>query len=296
MLYIVFMPINPTKKELLRKALYTKRRLVILNEDTFEEIFSLKLNLMNVFLVLMISTIVLISITTYVIAFTPLREYIPGYSSTELQKQANELAEKTMLLEEELTKNQRYVESIKKVLIGDLEYAKFNKDSILAVQMEDAAKLTFHISAEDSLLRQMVAQEDKYNLFEKVQPRVNVVLFSPARGKIIKSFSQKDKHLAVNIALPNNAPIKSVANGTVIFAEWTPNFGHVIIIRHNDGILSVYKNVASLTKSQSDNVRTGEVVGISGSNNKDAVSLPLHFELWKDGYPIDPAQFIDFEY
>jgi len=290
------MLIKPTKKELLRKALYTKRRLVILNEDTFEEIFSLKLNLMNVFLVLMISTIVLISITTYVIAFTPLREYIPGYSSTKLQKQANELAEKTILLEEELNKNQRYVESIKKVLIGDLEYAKFNKDSILAVQMEDAAKLTFHISAEDSLLRQMVAQEDKYNLFEKAQPRVNVVLFSPARGKIIKSFNQKDKHLAVNIALPNNAPIKSVANGTVIFAEWTPNFGHVIIIRHNDGILSVYKNVASLTKSQSDNVRTGEVVGISGSNNKDSVSLPLHFELWKDGYPIDPAQFIDFEY
>lgn len=283
------------KKQLLKKTLYNKRRLVILNEDTFEEIFSLKLNLMNVFLVITISTIVLISITTYVIAFTPLREYIPGYSSTKLQKQANDLAEKTMQLEEELTKNQLYVESIKKVLIGDLEYAKFNKDSILAAQMEDAAKLTFHISAEDSILRQMVAQEDKYNLFEKAKPRVNVVLFSPAKGKITKFFSQKDKHLAVQISLPNNTAIKSIANGSIIFAEWTPNSGNVVIIKHNDGIMSVYKNIASLTKVQNDIVRTGEVIGISGSNNPKEVSLPLHFELWKDGYPIDPMQFIDFE-
>lgn len=275
------------KRQLLRKRLYNKRRLVILNEDTFEEIFSLKLNLMNVFVVMTISAILLISITTYIIAFTPLREYIPGYASTFLEKKAIELTEQTALLETELQKNKLYINSIQKVLNGDIEYAKLNKDSILASQMEDISNLNLYPDKADSLLRLQVAQEDKYNLFEKSQPRVNIVLFPPAIGKIIKPFDTKEKHTYIEIALSNNTPIKAIANGTVILADWIPSQGNIVIIRHNDGIISTYKKLASLTKSQGDIVRTSEVVGLAGET--------LDFELWKDGYPINPTQFIDLD-
>jgi murein DD-endopeptidase MepM/ murein hydrolase activator NlpD len=283
------------KRQRLKKQLFTKNRLVILNEDSFEEIFSLKLNLMNVFVVVTISAILLISITTYIIAFTPLREFIPGYASNKLKKDATFLAVKSDSLAMEVKKNELYIESIKKILTGDLEYAKFNKDSILTPENIDISKDKLNPSEEELKLREQVALEDKYNLFEKAQSKVNLVLFPPVRGHITEKYSAKNKHFAIDVAVPKDTPIKSVANGTVVFADWTPTTGNVIIIKHRDAILSVYKHAASLTKAQGDVVRTGEVIGLAGTTGKESTGIHLHFELWKDGFTIDPTQFIDFE-
>lgn len=283
------------KRQILKKKLLTKNRLVILNEETFEEIFSLKLNLMNVFVVLTSGAILLIAITTYIIAFTPLREYIPGYASTKLKREATELALKSDSLEKAIKMNNAYIESIKKVLAGDVEVAKLNKDSIMAAEQAGISEINFKPSKEDSVLREKVAQEDKYNLFDKAQAKVNLVLFPPVTGHITDKYDPKTKHFAVDIALPKNTPIKSVANGTVIFADWTPSTGYVIIIRHGDGIMSVYKHAASLTKTQGDIVRTGEVIAMAGSTGQESTGVHLHFELWKDGFAIDPTNFIEFE-
>jgi len=283
------------KRQKFRKQLFNKRRLVVLNEDTFEEIFSLKLNLMNVFVVVTISSILLIGITSYIIAFTPLREYIPGYASTKLKKEATILAVKSDSLELEVKKNQAYIQSIKKILTGDLEYAKFNKDSIINAEILETEKLKLEAAAEEMKLRDQVALEDKYNLFEKAEAKVELVLFPPAKGIITEKYSSKNKHFAVDIALVKDTPIKSVANGTVLFADWTPSTGNVIIVKHKDDIISVYKHASSLTKNQGDVVRTGEVIALAGSTGKESTGIHLHFELWKDGYPIDPQQYIDFE-
>ncbi|PKP19261.1 MAG: peptidase M23 [Bacteroidetes bacterium HGW-Bacteroidetes-23] len=283
------------KRQRLKKQLFTKNRLVILNEESFEEIFSLKLNLMNVFVVVTISAILIISITTYIIAFTPLREFIPGYASNKLKKDATILAVKSDSLALEVKKNELYIQSIKKILTGDLEYAKFNKDSILNPETVDVSKDKLNPSEEELKLREQVALEDKYNLFEKAQSKVNLVLFPPVRGHITEKYSAVNKHFAVDIAVPKDTPIKSVANGTVVFADWTPSTGNVIIIKHRDAILSVYKHAATLTKTQGDVVRTGEVIGLAGSTGKESTGIHLHFELWKDGFTIDPTQFIDFE-
>jgi murein DD-endopeptidase MepM/ murein hydrolase activator NlpD len=283
------------KRQRLKKQLFTKNRLVILNEESFEEIFSLKLNLMNVFVVVTISAILIISITTYIIAFTPLREFIPGYASNKLKKDATILAVKSDSLALEVKKNELYIQSIKKILTGDLEYAKFNKDSILNPENTDISKDKLNPSEEELKLREQVALEDKYNLFEKAQSKVNLVLFPPVRGHITEKYSAKNKHFAIDVAVPKDTPIKSVANGTVVFADWTPSTGNVIIIKHRDAILSVYKHAATLTKTQGDVVRTGEVIGLAGSTGKESTGIHLHFELWKDGFTIDPTQFIDFE-
>ena len=149
-----------TKKFNFRKNLFIKNRLVILNENTFEEIFSFKLNLMNVFVTFTLGGIFLILITTFIIAFTPLREFIPGYSSSELKKNATQLAIKSDSLETALKKNEAYIKGIQKVLRGELEYAKFNKDSILA-ETDEPSEVDMKSSEEEIKLREEVTRMEK---------------------------------------------------------------------------------------------------------------------------------------
>ncbi|SHG17087.1 peptidase [Flavobacterium johnsoniae] len=148
------------KKRNLRKKLFIKNRLVILNEDTFEEIFSFRLTLMNVFVTFTLGGIFLILVTTFIIAFTPLREFIPGYSSSELKKNATRLAIKSDSLETALKKNEAYIKGVQKVLKGELEYAKFNKDSILA-DADVPTDLNMKASEEEIKLREDVAKTEK---------------------------------------------------------------------------------------------------------------------------------------
>ena len=288
------MSLKRFRKERIKKQLFSKNRLVILNEETFEEIFSLKLTLMNVFLVATLGAFLIIFVTTYIIAFTPLKEYIPGYSSSKLKSEATALALKSDSLTTILHNNELYLTSVRKALTGDVDYMKLNKDSIKAGGVETNG-IDLNPSKAELELRKKVALEDKYNLFEKAKPKVDLVLFPPVRGPITEKYNTKEKHFAVDIALAKNTPIKAVANGTVIFADWTPTNGNVIILRHNNEFLSVYKHCESLTISQGDVVKTSEVIAIAGSTGEQSTGIHLHFELWKDGYPIDPTQFIDFE-
>lgn len=149
------------KRRKLKENLFNKRRLIILNEDTFEETFSLKLTLMNVFVFASLSTIIIITITTFIIAFTPLREFIPGYSSSQLKRDATQLALKADSLSYALKKNEAYIKSIQKVLTGELEYAKFNKDSILAATEEVQPPVDLSASKKELELREQVAKEEK---------------------------------------------------------------------------------------------------------------------------------------
>jgi hypothetical protein len=147
-------------KQQLKENLFNKRRLIILNEDTFEETFSLKLTLMNVFVVVSLSAIFIIFVTTFIIAFTPLREFIPGYSSSKLKRDATVLALKSDSLSHALEQNEAYITSLKKVLTGELEYAKFNKDSILSSVEATPAEGDASASKEELELRTRVTKEE----------------------------------------------------------------------------------------------------------------------------------------
>lgn len=283
------------KRQLLKNKLFNKRRLVILNEDTFEETFSLKLNLMNVFVGATLSAIFLISITTYIIAFTPLREYIPGYASTKLKQDAIVLAIKSDSLQSNVELNNKYIASIKKVLIGELEYAKLNKDSLQNNNIVKPEDFDVKTTKEEQELRDQVAKEDKYNVFDTAKAKVNFVLFPPTNGKIIKNYNPAAKNYGIEIAIAKDTPIKAVASGTILFANWTPTKGYVVIIKHKDELISVYKNISFLTKAVRDNVRSGEVIGQAGSNEFQNNSGNFYFELWKEGFPINPTQFINFQ-
>ena len=154
-------------KQQLKENLFNKRRLIILNEDTFEETFSLKLTLMNVFIVLGLGAIFIIFITTFIIAFTPLREFIPGYSSSKLKRDATELALKSDSLRQALEYNEAYVKSLKKVLTGELEFAKFNKDSILSSTEANPVEGNLSASKEELELRKQVNKEEEQSSTKK---------------------------------------------------------------------------------------------------------------------------------
>ena len=152
------------KRQKLKKNLFTKRRLIILNEDTFEETFSFKLNLMNVFVVATLGAVIIITVTTFLIAFTPLREYIPGYASTKLRQDATNLALKSDSLAFALKKNEAYLQSVVKVLNGDLEYQQVNKDSILASEVQIPKSENENASEAELELRKQVENEEKASI------------------------------------------------------------------------------------------------------------------------------------
>lgn len=283
-----------SRRQRISRKLLHKYRLVVLNDDTFEERFSFKLNRLNVFVFSAFFALFLIGITTLIIAFTPLREYIPGYSSTSLKNKATNLAYTTDSLQQVVALNEQYIASIRRVLSGDVKTVDFNRDSILEAANLDINEVNLSPSRADSLLRDQVEQEDKYNIFESENQK-NFVLFPPVNGTITDGYDPQVKHYAVDIVTAKDAPVKAVADGTVIFSSWTTDTGFVIIVDHGNNLISVYKHNASLNKEQGDVVSSGEVIAISGGTGELSTGPHLHFELWSDGYPIDPSQFIDFD-
>lgn len=282
------------RKEIKRKLLH-KYRLVILNESTFEEKISFKLSRLNVFVTGSLFIIGLIGLTTLLIAFTPLREYIPGYSSTRLKRQATELTYKTDSLVTALNYTNRYLDNIRMVLRGEVENNEMNRDSLFEQYKIDPSTIDLTPIREDSILRAEVALEDKYNLFERDAVGSSQLLFAPVSGTISQEYDAQRKHFAVDVVAARDTPVKAVANGTVIFSEWTADTGYVIILEHEDGLLSVYKHNGSLLKQQGDIVRVGEVISTVGNTGELTTGEHLHFELWSNGNPVNPLNYIDFK-
>ncbi len=280
-------------KSKLREKLILKYRLVILNEDTLEERVSFKLNRLNVYVIGGVFAILLIFLTSILIAFSPLKEYIPGYSSTKLKKTATKLTEDVDSLDLNLAINALYIKNIKDVLTGNIKTEELNKDSI--VQQLNSEGVDLNPTKNEKEFRDYIDEKERFSLFEKATKKTEIVFFAPLKGKITTTYNAKEKHFAIDVAVAQNTPIKAVANGTVIFADFTAETGHVIILEHQQGYLSVYKHNATLFKEQGDLVKSGEVIANSGSTGSLTTGPHLHFELWSDGYPINPTNFIDFE-
>jgi murein DD-endopeptidase MepM/ murein hydrolase activator NlpD len=251
-----------------------------------------------VFVVIGFSTIILIALTTLLIAFTPLREYIPGYSSSKLKKKATHLVYKTDSLQRVVEQKNRYFNSIKQMLTG--EAATQDMDSITAVNKntsppDNNRDIDVQPSEAENKLRKQVEQEEKYTVSKQAKKEYGIDFFSPVSGQVTGSFDASENHFAVDVATRKDAPVKSIAEGVVIFAEWTAETGNVIIVEHQMSFISVYKHNSSLTKKQGNLVQAGEVIAIVGSTGKYSTGTHLHFELWNDGSPLNPEKFIDFE-
>jgi len=281
-------------KEKIKKKLTLKYRLVVINEDTFEEKVSFKLSRLNVFIFGGVLSILLIFFTIILISFTPLREYIPGYAPIGLEKKSVDLALKIDSLKQVLIVNNLYIKNVKNVLSGEVTSIEFNSDSVLE-SIKSEVFLPVDASARDSIFRLEVDRVDRYSFFKEAKKDVGIVFFSPVSGSITSEYDVSKKHFGVDVAVKTGTPIKAVAEGTVIFSEWTAATGHVLILEHAKGFISTYKHNGSLHKRQGDYVKSGEVIASSGSTGELTTGPHLHFELWSDGYPVNPINFIDFE-
>ncbi len=281
-----------------------KYRLVIFHDESFEEKISFRLTRLNVFVTLVSLSVFLIFITTYIIAFTSLREYIPGYTNVELDRQVYNLLRTTDSLETVVRQKQSFFENISRIIHG----YDFADDSLNAVLQSKGATtvnvdtISWKKSLEDSLLRLEFERVEKYNLnmeaalIPEAQRRAMAVtsFFVPLKGIITNRFDPVQKHFGVDIVAKSNETIKSTLEGTVVFADWTPGKGHVIGIQHTGNFFSVYKHNSVLLKREGDFVRAGEPVAILGESGELSSGPHLHFELWFNAAPVNPEEFISF--
>lgn len=292
----------PENKVKWYRKLRDKYRLVILNDDTFEEKLSFRLSRLNVFVVTGMLAIIFIFLTTYLIAFTPLKEYIPGYSDTGVQEEIYELTLHADSLEQAMGAKDVYIENMRKIVTGDIDYPDGKSGGSDTVNHQKYNNITIKKSKEDSLLRAEYDQSNKYSLNpatddnrKNYSTTVGIpVFFTPVKGIITNHFNASGNHFGVDIAAAKNEAIKAVYDGTVIFSEWSSSTGHVIAIQHMNNVISIYKHNSVILKKQGSFVKAGESIAIIGESGEFSTGPHLHFELWMNGNPVNPENFVIF--
>ena len=272
-----------------------KYRLVILNGENFEERLTFKASRISVFIFVFSSIIILVGGTSAVISFTPIREYIPGYTSADIRKKVVELNEMSDSLLIKLEQNQKYLANIKNI-VADLPVEKPLKDSISTVDFKQ--DIVFEKNIEDSLLRAQVESEEKFNIFSNNKKEsneiYNVLFFKPIDGIVIEKFDQEKSHFGIDVVSKENELIKSTLDGVVMFSNWTAETGNVIAVMHKNDLVSIYKHNSTLLKKEGDKVDAGDAIAIIGNSGKWSSGPHLHFELWYKGEAINPEQYILF--
>lgn len=278
-------------------------RLVLMNNETFEEVGSYRLNLLNVYLLASTIIVVLAVLVYLLIAFTPLKKYIPGYNAALDHHELQLLSEEVERLESELAAQLKYTENFKKVLVGDLE-------SVEDVESEEEnteahADTTGEVTANDidAQMRQeielaeigAIAQRGRpSNNGSKSLPLEQLYFLSPVRGEISAGFMPDEGHQGVDILAPKNTAIKAVMDGYVFLSDWTLETGNTIGIQHTNNLITFYKHNSALLKKAGSFVKAGEAVAIIGNTGTLTDGPHLHFELWYKGNAVDPADYISF--
>jgi murein DD-endopeptidase MepM/ murein hydrolase activator NlpD len=292
------------------KKLVDKYILEIRDEETFEKKISYRLSRLNVITVLGLAFLVTVALVVGLIAYTPLREYIPGYSDVELARNLVRATYVADSLAQDSRTRGAYIDNIKNILddradVGLSHEPGVNEVNTTSLAQEKAASdkyqnIELHRSMEDSLLRVQMESEDSYNLnFVKSRSAddrvVNVgslLFFTPLKGIVTDTFNWNKRHFGVDVVAAANEAVKSVLDGTVILSTWTSETGYVIGIQHENNIVSFYKHNSVILKKEGSKVRAGEVVGIVGDSGELSTGPHLHFELWIHGVPVNPEKYL----
>jgi len=284
------------KKAIIEK-LRNKYRLTISNESTFEEALSFRLSRLNVFTVTGVFSIFLIAFITVLIAFTPLREYIPGYPDGKMRRNIEQNAILVDSLSLELEKRDRFFSGIRNVISGN-DFDNVMQDKADSIVDPKYKGLQFTQSENDSIFRKEHEAEEKYNLTlsgeNKARGISSIHFFTPMKGMVSNPYDGQSGHYGVDVVGPLNERVSAVMDGTVIFAEWTLNTGYVIQIQHGKDLVSIYKHNQELLKKAGEFVRAGEAIAILGNSGELTSGPHLHFELWHNGKALNPESYIKF--
>lgn len=283
------------KKRNIVNKLKHKYRLIIYNDDTFEEVGYLRLSRLNLFSVIGSVLIILITAITLLIALTPIREFIPGYPNRNIRSNIINNVYKLDSLEHELKIRDRYFESINTIIRGGTPISYENSQDT-AIRYEE---ITFDKSEHDSILRQQIEEEELFNL-SILSNKSNKTDFSrihfypPVKGLVTNSFNPQENHFGTDIVAASNNVVAASLDGTVIIANWTLQTGYVIEIQHENNLISVYRHNSELLKKVGSHVAAGEAIAIIGNSGELTSGPHLHFELWHNGTPINAEDYIAF--
>lgn len=283
------------KKSKFLRRLHNRYRLVVMNDDTFEEKFSLRLTPLGVFILIGSITIVMTIIVTSLIAFTPLREYVPGYADAGVKRDLVRLTFKSTSIEKTLTERNAFMENIGSVLRGDI---KFDSTQNKPNKNKEYNKISMNASKNEDALRKNIESQDQYSLSYETETNKNGIanfsFFTPLKGIVSGSFKTSEEHYGIDIVGPENEAIKTTLDGTVILATWSSETGYTITVQHSNNLISVYKHNSVLLKKVGDYVKAGEAIAIIGNSGEQTTGPHLHFELWYNGSPIDPQDYMVF--
>ena len=273
-----------------------KYKFAIYNDTTFEEVWRVRLTQYNAFLLITFLVLFIIGATSSLIAFTNIREFIPGYPDIMMRRNILMSAIRLDSLERELELRDKYFANLNAIISG--------KQPVEIISRKDTTRnygaIKFVNSPEDQALRTKVEQEEQFNL--SLGPRINestslasLHFFPPVKGIVSGKYDLRTKHFGTDIVTKPKSLVSAALDGTVIFTGWTMETGYVIEIQHVNNLVSVYKHNASLLKEAGDLVRAGEAISVVGDSGELYTSGPhLHFEIWYKGSPLDPEKHILF--
>jgi murein DD-endopeptidase MepM/ murein hydrolase activator NlpD len=284
--------VEENKKQKLFEKLKDQYRLIIYNDTTFQSVWSMKLSRLKVFTVTSLLSAIIVVLVILLIATTGLREYIPGYPKAEYRQMLVHNALKVDSLENELAKRDEFFRGIKAIVSGEvpednltyskevksneIEFQEFNHDSVFQDKLM-AEQLSLSIQTDEGNSRGLSQMH----------------FFVPVKGVISNHFDSRADHFGVDLVSDPNAMISAVLQGTVIFSGWTLETGYVMYLQHTNNLISVYKHNAELLKNAGDVINAGEAIAIIGNTGELSSGPHLHFELWHEGSPLNPAEYID---
>ncbi|WP_430810767.1 MULTISPECIES: M23 family metallopeptidase [unclassified Carboxylicivirga] len=277
-----------------------KYRLAIFNEQTYEEVFGMRLSRLNVFTIVGVSLVLLVVMVIFLIAFTGLREYIPGYPDGQQRRLIIQNSQRVDSLILEIERRDNFFRDIRAIMAGEVPSGALPEDVEDAQGQSTKNNVVFKKSEQDSLFREQVEKEEKFNLavFDNKGAKFELehsFLFTPLKGVVINKFGETQGHYGVDIVATPGSRVSAIMDGTVIFTGWTVETGYVIQIQHANNLISLYKHNESLLKSMGDKVQAGEAIANVGNSGELTTGPHLHFELWHNGVPLDAEQYIAFE-
>lgn len=272
-----------------------KYKISVINENTLEEVAWIRISKLNGLSVFLLVMLFLFMVASLIVAFTPLRNYLPGYMDVSVRSQIVGNAMATDSLEDLLVKQQMYIANIKDILKGDVKADTVHSiDSITHLRADSLMSRT----KREEEFRLQYEKEEKYNITNVSMARTDLgglIFFSPVSGSVIRKFSPGTGHYGVDIAVAASQNVQAVLGGTVIFSGYTADEGYAIIIQHGMDSMSAYKHCGTVLKKVGEQVSAGEVIALTVSAGKKSQSDQwLHFELWHKGKAVNPENFISF--
>lgn len=269
-------------------------RVSVLNENTLEESWYVRLSRFSVFM--FGSTFVLLTfiLLTILIFTTPIRHYLPGYGDTGNRTRIIQESMRADSLVQQINLQEKYMTVLKGIISGDVKPDSIT--SLDSVTIKERAQILLEKSKSEKEFIEKYESAEKYNLASiDTKPNENMyVFFRPTRGVISTSFNLSEKQFGIYLITSPNETVLSVLSGTITYAAFTFDFGWVIQVQHENNYLSVYKNNTRLLKKVGDTVKAGESIAITGSASGKEAGEQFYFELWKQGKPLNPEDVIIF--